>query len=336
MEATMMKRATRAAVMATVAGAVLAAAALAVAPPARAAAPQVRTQAPGWYRMMVGHIEITALSDGSHAFPVDDVMVDIARPALDGALARAQLQRPVQGSINAFLVNTGTRLVLVDTGAGALYGPCCGKLLANLRAAGYTPEQVDLVLLTHLHKDHVGGVLAQGAPAFPNAVVRAARSDADYWLAPAARAAAPAFLASFFDSAAAALAPYAQAGRFRPFDPGAGAELAPGIRPVAAPGHTPGHTAYLVEDGGMQLLLWGDVVHVAAIQLAYPVASVKYDKSDVQAQRTRRALLERAARAHLLVGAAHVAFPGLGHVRRDGAGFTWIPVNYDANPAPAD
>jgi glyoxylase-like metal-dependent hydrolase (beta-lactamase superfamily II) len=298
---------------------------------AQAAAPQQRTQAPGWYRTMLGQVEITALSDGTHTFPVDTVMTDVTPAAVDAALARNDLHRPVQGSINAFLVNTGTKLVLIDTGAGALYGACCGKLLANLRAAGYTPEQVDLVLLTHLHKDHVGGILMDGKPAFPNAVVRAAGADADYWLAPAQRAAAPAFLTSFFDAAAASLAPYVAAGRFQPFAPGA--VLAPGIRAVAEPGHTPGHSGYLVEDGGQALLVWGDVVHVAAIQLDQTQATVKYDTTAPDARATRTGLLERAARAHLLVGAAHVAFPGLGHVRRDGAGYAWVPLNYEGDPA---
>ena len=300
---------------------------------AHAAAPQVRTQAPGWYRTMLGRFEITALSDGSHTFPVDAVMTDIDHDAIDAGLARNELQRPVQGSINAFLVNTGTQLVLIDTGAGSLYGPCCGKLLANLRAAGYAPEQVDVVLLTHLHKDHVGGVLADGRAVFPNAVVRAAGTDADYWLSHRERARAPEFLASFFDSARDALAPYAQAGRFKPFDAAAGAPLVPGIRPVAEPGHTPGHSGYLVEDGGQALLVWGDVVHVAALQLDTPAVTLKYDSDAARARATRTDLLARAARAHLLVGAAHVAFPGLGHVRRDGAGYTWLPLNYEAAPA---
>ena len=309
----------------------IAAAAFMLATAAHAAAPQVQTQAPGWYRTMLGRFEITALSDGTHTFPVDTVMTGVTPAAVDAALANNDLHRPVQGSINAFLVNTGTQLVLIDTGAGALYGACCGKLLANLRAAGYRPEQVDVVLLTHLHKDHVGGVVADGKPAFPNAVVRAAGADADYWLSRDQRAAAPAFLTSFFDSAAASLAPYTAAGRFQPFAPGAA--LVPGIRAVAEPGHTPGHSGYLVEDGGQALLVWGDVVHVAAVQLDQVQATVKYDTSAPDARATRAGLLERAAREHLLVGAAHVAFPGLGHVRREGAGFAWLPLNYEGDPA---
>jgi glyoxylase-like metal-dependent hydrolase (beta-lactamase superfamily II) len=197
--------------------------------------------------------------------------------------------------------------------------------------AGYAPEQVDEILLTHLHKDHVGGVLQAGKIAFPNAVLRVARADADYWRDAASRAGAPEFLRSFFDSAAEALAPYAAAGRLRPFD--GDTEVVPGIRSVSEPGHTPGHTAYLVESRGQRLLVWGDIVHVAPVQLKDPRASLKYDTSDAAAQRTRRSLLERAAREHLWIGAAHISFPGLGHVRRDGAGYRWIPANYETAPA---
>jgi glyoxylase-like metal-dependent hydrolase (beta-lactamase superfamily II) len=301
-------------------------------PPAvQAAAPQLKTQAPGWYRMMLGRFEVTVLNDGTHPFPVESVMIDVTPGQVADALKLDELRLPIQGSINAFLINTGDRLVLVDSGAGELYGACCGKLLANLRAAGYAPEQVDEVLLTHLHKDHVGGIVHAGKAVFPNAVVRAARVDADYWLDPNGAAKAPALLASFFDSARTALAPYQAAGRFKPFE--GAAELESGIRAVPEPGHTPGHTGYLVESGGQRLLLWGDTVHVAPVQLRHPRASVKYDNSDTQAWRTRETLFQRAAGEHLWIGAAHLAFPGLGHLRRAGDDYDWIPINYEADPA---
>ncbi|EHP37653.1 hypothetical protein OR16_41556, partial [Cupriavidus basilensis OR16] len=192
-------------------GAALLAAAIAMAPVltcnALAAAPQVRTQAPGFYRMMLGDFEVTALLDGTHPFPVQQVLarqtgqaggaaqVSLAEASpgeADALLAAAHLKAPVEGAINAFLINTGAKLVLIDSGAGALYGADGGHLLGNLRAAGYRPEQVDAVLLTHLHADHVGGVNLNGHMAFPNATVHVSQRDADYWLNPANRAAAPA------------------------------------------------------------------------------------------------------------------------------------------------
>ncbi|WP_321950806.1 MBL fold metallo-hydrolase [Paraburkholderia bannensis] len=296
-----------------------------------AAAPQVRTQGPGFYRMMLGSYEITALLDGTHDFPVDTVMTNVTRDQIDHDLAIDDLSLPVQGSINAFLINTGSQLILIDTGAGVLYGDCCGRLLANLRAAGYRPEQVDLVLLTHMHKDHVGGVNLDGKAAFPNAIVRASRPEADYWLDAHNKNTAPSFLSSFFDAAAQSVAPYVATGRFQPFD--GDAVLAPGIRALAAPGHTPGHTAYVVHNGNQTMLVWGDIIHVASIQLRDPDATVEYDSNAYVAQQTRRDLLALAARQHYVVGAAHIAFPGLGHVSPDGNGYRWIPLNYDADPA---
>jgi len=297
---------------------------------ALAAAPQVKTQGPGFYRIMLGGFEVTALLDGTHPFPIDTVVEDVPKAEIARDLQRDFLQTPVQGSINAFLINTGSKLILIDIGAGVLYGDCCGKLLANLRSAGYQPAQVDEVLLTHLHKDHVGGVISNGAMTFPNAVVRTSQIEADYWLNPANKSKAPAFLGTFFDAAIASVAPYVAAGRFKPFS--GDVELDPGIRAIALPGHTPGHTGYLVESESKDLLVWGDIVHVASIQLRNPKASVEYDTDAAEAQRSRRYAFELAAKKHYLVGAAHIAFPGLGHIRANGTTYDWVPVNYEAAP----
>ena len=302
-----------------------------LAPAGHAAAPLVGTQAPGYYRMMLGDFEITALSDGSHTFPIDTVMTHITPAAIRQDLANADLAQPVQGSINAFLINTGKKLILVDAGAGALYGDCCGKLLSNLRAAGYQPEQVDELLITHLHKDHAGGIMAQGAAAFPNAVLRLSQAEADYWLTPANKAKAPEFLSSFFDAAQAAVAPYQAAGHFQPYSKFG--QLEAGIEALPAPGHTPGHAMYLVQDKNQQLLIWGDIVHVSAIQLPNPEATVKYDSSEDDAHNTRVRLLRMAASKHMIVGAAHIAFPGLGHIHERTGTYEWLPLNYDGAPA---
>jgi glyoxylase-like metal-dependent hydrolase (beta-lactamase superfamily II) len=295
-----------------------------------AAAPRVKTQGPGFYRIMLGGFEVTALLDGTHAFPIDTVMEGVPKAEIARDLERDFLEEPVQGSINAFLVNTGSKLILIDSGAGVLYGDCCGKLLDNLRAAGYQPGQIDEVLLTHLHKDHVGGIVSNGAMTFPNAVVRTSQAEADYWLNPANKSRAPAFLSTFFDAAIASVAPYVAAGRFKPFS--GDVELDPGIRSIAVPGHTPGHSAYLVESESKHLLVWGDIIHVAAIQLQNPMASVEYDTDAVAAQRSRRYALKLAADRGYLIGAAHIAFPGLGHIRSTGNTYDWVPVNYEASP----
>jgi glyoxylase-like metal-dependent hydrolase (beta-lactamase superfamily II) len=317
--------------------AALAAAGLAAATVAQvhAAAPFAAAQAPGWYRIALGDYEVTALLDGTHPFPAHEVLtrgtasLDKTDPGLaDRLLAAAYLRAPVEGSINAFLVNTGTKLVLIDSGAGALYGADGGHLLGNLRAAGYAPEQVDEVLLTHLHADHVGGVALGAAAAFPNATVRVNARDAAYWLSATEQDKAPPFLRGMFDGAMASLKPYIAAGRFKPFD-GAG-PLEQGVTALASPGHTPGHTAYLVENGGERQLVWGDTVHVAQVQFPDPGVTVKYDSDAAQAVAHRREWFAQAARQGDCVAAAHISFPGLGHIVTEAGGYRWLPLNHIA------
>jgi glyoxylase-like metal-dependent hydrolase (beta-lactamase superfamily II) len=305
-----------------------------------AAAPQMRTQAPGFYRMMLGDFEITVLLDGTHSFPAADVLnkakagapgqrtklfQDYADEA-SALLAASDLTAPTEGSINAFLVNTGSKLVLIDSGAGSLYGACCGHLIENLRASGYTPEQVDEVLLTHLHADHVGGIAPGGITAFPNAIIRSSKLDADYWLNDVNEKVAQDFLRPMFEGDKASLNPYIAAGRYMPFE--GEQEMVPGIRSIPLPGHTPGHTSYAVESRGQKLLVWGDVVHVAAVQFPDPTVTVKYDSDEAEAEADRKRIFSDAARGEYWIGAAHISFPGLGHVSTRNGAFVWVPGDY--------
>jgi glyoxylase-like metal-dependent hydrolase (beta-lactamase superfamily II) len=309
---------------------------------AGAAAPQQKTQAPAYYRLMLGAFEVTVLSDGTHPFPDAKVLttpasrtsparVNLFRHGSTEAnrlLKAADLTVPTEGSIDAFLINTGTKLILIDSGAGSLYGSCCGHLISNLRASGYRPEQIDDIFLTHLHEDHVGGIAPGGTMAFPNAYVYASKADADYWLSDAHERAAPAFLRGQFEGAKRSLITYMRARRFKTF---AGAkELYPGVRAIPAPGHTPGHTFYQVESQTKRLLIWGDVVHVAALQFTDPSIGTQYDTDATQAEKTRLKVFREASDDRVLVGAMHVSFPGLGHVSRRGDVYVWIPAEYSA------
>jgi glyoxylase-like metal-dependent hydrolase (beta-lactamase superfamily II) len=288
------------------------------------------SQAPGYYRMRLGHFEITALSDGSSPLPMKQLLTNIQPEALDSALRDSFLDDSVETSINGFLVNTGSQLVLIDAGVGALLGPRHGQLIANLRAAGYAPEQIDAVYITHMHDDHVGGLLADGHRAFPNATVRAARSDADFWLSQSNMDKAPEALRGQFRGAIASMTPYLSAGRFKPFD-GQG-ELSPGIIARPAPGHTPGHTTYLIESEGVQLWVVGDLVHFAPVQFANPSVTIKFDATPVAAALTRKDILKEASAKQDWVAGAHLAFPGIGHVRADGTGYAFVPANYTSAP----
>ncbi|OJH36218.1 MBL fold metallo-hydrolase [Cystobacter ferrugineus] len=294
--------------------------------PAQAAAPLVKTQAPGFYRMMLGDFEITALLDGTVTLPVVKDLTNVKPGRAEALLAAEFLTSSVETSINAYLINTGARLFLVDTGAGELIGPSAGQLVTSIRAAGYQPEQVDAVLLTHAHPDHSGGLVVAGKRVFPNARVYADKREVDYWLSSANAEKAPESLKPLFQEAKDSLTPYAEAGHLETFT--GNTQLAPGLRTLESPGHTPGHTFYVVESQGQKLVFWGDVMHVAAVQFPEPSVSLQYDADSKAAAAQRAKAYAEAARQGYWLAIDHVSFPGLGHLRANGKGYTWVPANY--------
>ena len=293
---------------------------------AHAAAPMVKTSAPGYYRMMLGDFEVTALSDGTVNLPVDKLLTNTTPAKVNKALTKAYQSAPLETSVNGYLINTGSKLVLIDTGAAKLFGPTLGDLAANLKAAGYQPEQVDEVYITHMHPDHVGGLMDGDKLAFPNATIRADKHDADFWLSQANLDKAPADSKGFFQGAMASLNPYVKANRFSAFD--GNTDLIPGIKAMASHGHTAGHSTYVVESKGQKLVLWGDLIHVAAVQFDDPSVTIAFDSESKAAAVQRKAAYADAAKGGYIVGAAHLAFPGLGRVRANGKAYTWVPLNY--------
>ena len=292
---------------------------------AHAAAPMVKASAPAFYRIMVGDFEITALSDGTVDLPVDQLLKENAK-RVNTSLAKSFLKSPVETSVNAYLINTGAKLILVDTGAGALFGPTLGKLVTNLKAAGYTPEQVDEIYLTHMHPDHVGGLAAGGALVFPNALIRADKRDSDFWLSQANLDKAPDSSKGFFQGAMASVNPYVTASKYLPFE--ANTELSPGVRSYSSYGHTAGHTSYVIESKGQKLLLVGDLIHVTAVQFDDPAVTIAFDSDAKAAALTRDKVFSQAAKNGDLIGASHIQFPGLGHLRAVGKKYQWVPVNF--------
>ncbi|AXK39050.1 MBL fold metallo-hydrolase [Crenobacter cavernae] len=312
-------------------GAALACAmALALAPSIVHAVPPVQqtTQVPGFYRMALGDFQVTALYDGYVDLDTK-LLKNVGAKDVQGLLARMFIDnsKGVQTAVNGYLVHTGKNLVLVDAGSARCFGPTMGGLLANVRAAGYSPEDVDTVLLTHLHPDHACGLAsADGKAAFANAEVRVAKADADFWLDEAVAAKAPKDKQPFFKMARDAVAPYVAAGRLKPYAPGE-APL-PGVSVVAAGGHTPGHSGYLFASRGQRLLVWGDLVHSHAAQFARPEIAFEFDVDAKQAIASRKRLFADAAKDKLWVAGAHLPFPGLGHVRAEGKAYAWVPAEY--------
>ena len=285
----------------------------------------VTSEAPGFYRLMIGDYEVTVLSDGKNPLAATKLLQgDPARIA--DALKSNFLGEQVETSHNSFLVNTGDKLALVDAGAGTLLGPQTGKLLSNLRAAGYRPEQVDEVYLTHMHTDHIGGLMSGDHRAFPNAIVRADKRDTDYWLSEENMRRAPAQEKRFFDASMVSLSPYREASKLNTFE--GAADLIPGIQAQPAYGHTPGHTMFDVESKGEKLLLWGDIVHVVAVQFADPTVTIAYDVDRLEAEQEHWRVFDDAAKNRYMIGGAHLPFPGLGHVRNNGdKTYTFVPLN---------
>jgi len=260
---------------------------------------------------------------------VKDLLTNTTPAKVGAALKRSFLPDAVETSVNAYLVNTGSKLVLIDTGASGLFGPTLGSLQANLKAAGYQPEQVDEIYITHMHPDHVGGLVVNGAMAFPNAVVRVDKADADFWLDEAKMNTAPKESQGFFQGAMASIKPYAAAGKLKTFE--GATELVPGVKTQPAHGHTAGHSVYVVESKGEKLVLWGDLMHVAAVQFDDPGVTIKFDSDSEPAAKERALAYAAAAKGGYLVGSAHIAFPGLGHVRKAaGKSYTWVPLNYSS------
>lgn len=286
-------------------------------------------QAPGYFRMPVGGLTVTALYDG--AVDIDPALLGGAsRQTIRSSLAQAFLPvaAPVQTAVNAFLVDTGKNKILVDTGTAKLFGPRLGFILDNLRAAGYRVTDIDTILLTHLHPDHAGGLLApDGNMAFPNARVFVPKADADYWLSEAAERDARPDQRALFKMSRDAVAPYRAAGRLTLFD--AGQPLPDGVSAITAAGHTPGHTAYLFSSGEGGLLVWGDIIHNAAVQFPHPQVSIEFDSDRQQAVTTRHRLLSYAGKRGVWVASAHIPFPGIGHVGGDrSSGYRWVPAEY--------
>lgn len=292
---------------------------------AMATAPLAKTSTPGFHRIMLGAFEVTAISDGTVDLPIEKLLVNPV-PKTEKELADVFLKTPVETSVNGYLINTGSKLVLVDAGAGNLFGPTLGKLVANIKAAGYEPAQIDEIYITHLHPDHVGGVTANGSPLFPNAIVRADKRDADYWLSQANQDKASEDTKGMFKGAVASLTPYISAKKFVPFD--GAAELTTGIKSYPTYGHTEGHTVYVVESQGQKLFLIGDLIHVGAVQFEHPEVTITFDTNQKLAAEQREKIFTEAAKEGVLVGAAHLQFPGLGHLHKEKKVYEWVPVNY--------
>lgn len=286
---------------------------------------------PSHFRFALGRFQVTMLLDAAATIdgPWPIVGEDQPRDGVAALMLENRLPpdrfRP---GFTPMLVETGTAKILFDAGNGAVGfvpRPAGGRLTERLRAAGHDPAGIDWVVVSHCHTDHIGGLIEAARPAFPNARIAVGATEYDFW-SKAERLAGPVDgnehrSALVFRSH---LVPLAERIRFlRPGD-----EVAPGIHALAAPGHTPGHLAFHVEDDGRRLVAWGDCAHHEVASLARPDWHALFDMDKTAGASTRRRIYDLAAAERMIVAGYHTTFPSLGYVVRDGDGYRWIPVSY--------
>lgn len=280
--------------------------------PATTSAPAPAAAQGEVFRFRIGTLDAIALKDGEIDVANDGRTFGVGQPTEATAALLAGAGLPTDAlhlSIQPLLVRSGTRVLLFDTGAGGATWARAGRLQDALRRAGVEPGQVTDVLISHAHPDHIGGLLASdGTPAFANATVHLSAPE---WDALKAKADAATLVAAIGPKVAT-------------FAPGANV-IADVVTAVPVEGHTPGHCAFEIASGNERMLYLGDTAHHYVVSVQRPEWTVEYDGDPVAAQASRRATLQRAADGNLRVYAVHFPFPGIGHVKREGDGFTWVP-----------
>ncbi len=276
-------------------------------------------------RFRIGDMVVTALSDGyielgrNVLFGISDE--DYAA-LLDDAFVEGEA---VRGAVNAYLVESNGERWLIDTGTGNGLGPTLGELPANLAAIGVMPADIDRIIITHMHPDHIGGALVDGQAVYPNAEMMIGSTELNFWNSESNKAAAPEATHGLFDAAAALVAAYGE--RITPV--GDETDLLPGVDSIKMHGHTPGHTGVMLSSGKDSLLVFGDAIHVPQIQLQRPDVTIAYDFDQSAAATTRAQVLDRAAADRQMIAGIHMGFPGIGHIERRGNAYGFVPAPWE-------
>ena len=282
---------------------------------------------PVFYRFMFGEFEVTTLLDGFNQGEGPHPTFGMNQPAeAVQELARLNFLPPdrMENSYTPVLVKAGQELVLFDTGNVPGRRPTSGNLLQSMQAAGYSPEQVTVVVITHMHGDHIGGLMLNGQPAFPNARYVTGQVEYDFWSADDRLDGPTADGAKLVRSN---VVPLAEKTTFLGDD----GEVVTGIRSIAAFGHSPGHMAYHLESGSERLLLWADTANHYVMSVQRPEWHVRFDMDKDDAIATRKRLLDMAEADRIPVTGYHMPFPALGYIDRHPDRYLWVPVTYQLN-----
>ena len=295
--------------------------------PAAAAAPSADKETPGIYRYRIGTFELTALYDGIWYRPITDAFIHNAPFAeVEHALADAFMPTDKLATpFTTLIVNTGKKLVLLDTGTGGQIAPSAGVLRDNLAAAGIDPKAVDQIVISHFHPDHINGIKDKDNDlVFPNAEILVPAAEWAFWMDDANMNAAEGALKLTFRNQRRIFADIAkQVARFEP-----GAEVAPGVVTLPAPGHTPGHTVFAIHSGDQSLMVLSDTAQHPAVFARHPDWQAAFDIDGDAAVATRKKLFDRAAADRMLVTGYHFPFPACGHLIKTATGYEHVPVEW--------
>jgi glyoxylase-like metal-dependent hydrolase (beta-lactamase superfamily II) len=299
----------------------------ALAPSARAAAPLSAAQGPGVYRYQLGNTQLTAVYDGTWYLPIDDkFMRNATGVEVNAALAAAFLPPSVLPiTFTALLVNTGSKLILIDTGTAGQITDTAGTMLENLTVAGVSPKDIDTILISHFHPDHIDGIKTKdGDKVFPNAEILVPEPEWAFWMDDGNEARATGSVLGYFRNARRIFRDIAkEVRRFKPGD-----EIAPGVVSIAAYGHTPGHTAFAIHSGPESLLVMSDTVRNPYLFARHPDWQPIFDMDGPQAVAARRRMLDQAAADRMFVEAYHFPFPACGHIVKTNTGYELVPVEW--------
>ena len=297
--------------------------------PSRAAAPPAGKQAPGFYRHKVGDYELTQISDGGTTFPLTDGFVTNAdKAAVNAALEAAYMPKDQMTIIfNPMVVNTGSNLILIDTGYGAVGPKTAGQLQANMAASGIDPKAIDIVVISHLHPDHINGLVgADGGIAFPNAEIKMPAPDVAFWMDDGIMSCAPeGRLLDYFKNVRRVMGVVSSKVTKYEWDK----EVASGITAFATVGHTPGHTSFVIASGSGRLLVQSDVTNHPALFVRNPGWSAVFDVDGPKAIETRRKFYDMAVAEKSPIAGFHYPFPSLGHVEKDGTSYRLVPIAWN-------